>query len=152
MSRENPTETPSSLTSSTVPINNRLPQTWQAATSTWEPIGNPKKPIEVDPSQVSLGDTIDDRRDRLPPVPLFPSVDADLPPDYGLDDSDDPQPVEEVRRRHEPAMVDNKNRVIRMYGPPGAQSSPNTAKEVRKSRELIMMVGSEHWDNSHEMD
>ena len=110
MDRKPNTETPPSLTSSKVPINDPRPQISQTDKSTWGFIGNSTVQIELDPSQVSLGETIGDRRDRLPPVPLFQPAVPDLPPDDAPDQSNSPQPVDEVRRRREPAMVDNENR------------------------------------------
>ena len=79
MNRENRTETPPSLTSSTVPTNNPLPHAPQATKSTWGSVDQPIKPTNVDPPQKLSSEAINDRRRRLPPVPLFQPADPEPP-------------------------------------------------------------------------
>ena len=76
----------------------------------------------------------------------------DLLPDNAPDESNSPQPVDEVRRRREPAMVDNENRDVR-YGSPAAWTRSNSHKEAaRTALELATRVDDLNRDYSHGMD
>ena len=120
--------------------------------STSEAINNPTKPIELHPPLLLSNKDTDDRREYSPPVPPFRPAVLDLLPDNAPDESNSPQPVDEVRRRREPAMVDNEKRDVR-YGSPAAWTRSNSHNEAaRTALELKTRVGSEHWDNSHEME
>ena len=101
---------------------------------------------DSDPYLNWSGETIDDRRDRLPPVPLFSSVDAELPLDNGSDEGTSPQPVNDVGRPSEQVMVGDEDSDTR-YGWPGASRSSN-GYEV----EWTMMVDGLDENNSHEED